>query len=178
MILALSGRRIDAIGANQPRFPPANVDRVSEAVYRLLVQQGATVMVSSAACGADLIALVEAGKLGVRRRVVLPFSREKFRQTSVVDRRGEWARIYDTVLDEVDAMGDLVVMGELAKADPYTTTSRMILGEATAIGQERREAIGAVMVWDGKSRGNPDYTAEFGAEARKRGLVVFEILTI
>ena len=178
MILALAGRRIDAMDAKPPRFPLQNVDRVREAVHRLLVQEGATAVVSSAACGADLIALVEAGKLGLRRRVVLPFTREKFRESSVVDRPGEWGGLYDAVLNEVDAMGDLVLVGGLDKADAHTTASRLILGQAIALGQERREAVGAVMIWDGASRGTKDYTAEFGGEARKRGLPVFEIVTV
>ena len=178
MILALVGRRVDAKDAKPPRFPLQNVERVGGAVYRLLVQQGATAVVSSAACGADLIGLAEAGRLGVRRRVVLPFSREKFRQTSVIDRPGEWAGLYDAVLDEVDAAGDLVVIRETDKADAYRAASALILGETIAMGEERHEAAGAVMVWDGKSCGNPDYTAEFGAEARRRGLAIFEIMTV
>ena len=75
----------------------------------LLSENGVTALATSAACGADLIGLSEAGKLGIRRRVVLPFSREKFRAESVIDRPGEWGHLYDMVLDEVSAMGDLVI---------------------------------------------------------------------
>jgi hypothetical protein len=101
MIIALAGRRVDATDASQPRFPARNVERVGIALLELLQQQGATAVVSSATCGADLIGSPVAGKLGLRRQVVLPFSRAKFREKSVLDRPGEWRQLYDTIFDEV-----------------------------------------------------------------------------
>ena len=118
MIIALAGRRVDALDASQPRFPLQNVAKVGIAVRALLQQHNATAVVCSAACGADLIGLAEAGKLGLRRRIVLPFGREKFRETSVVDRPGEWGKLYDTVLDEVEAKGDLIVIEVVKAGDP------------------------------------------------------------
>src|SRR5271169_4673034 len=156
MILAIAGRRVDAKNAERARFPLANVDRVRQAMHATLVQQGATTVVSSAACGADLIALAEAGKLGICRRVVLPFGREKFRVTSVADRPGDWGVLYDEVLDQVQAAGELLIIGKLDHGDPYSVVSKLILDEAIKLGQERREAVGAAMVWDGAARGTPD----------------------
>src|SRR5882672_10452911 len=94
MIIALAGRRVDSADAKQPRFPPRNVERVHTQTRAVLKEKGATALVSSAACGADLIALSEAGQLGLRRRVILPFERRRFRETSVTDRPGEWGRLY------------------------------------------------------------------------------------
>ena len=177
MIIALAGRRVDALDAGQPRFPLKNVEKVGIAVRALLQEHNATAVVCSAACGADLIVLAEAGKLGLRRRIVLPFGRKKFRETSVVDRPGEWGRLYDAVLDEVEAKGDLVVI-EVEKADdPYSATNRAILDDAIARGQAATEPVAAGLLWDGTSRGDKDYTDQFGAEARKRGLKVLEIPT-
>lgn len=178
MIIALAGRRVDASDASPPRFPLENVDKVSAAVRAVFEQHGATSVVSSAACGADLIGLSVAGKLGLRRRVVLPFSREKFRETSVVDRPGDWGTTYDTILDAVEANGDLVVLDNLGNDDPYLAASRVIIDEAIALGGERDEPVGTALVWDGVSRGTTDYTEKFGAEARNRGLPVFEVLTV
>jgi len=178
MILALSGRRIDAPDADQVRFPLDNIGRVRTELRELLVEQGVTWLVSSAACGSDLIALSEAGKLGIRRRVVLPFSREKFRESSVVDRPGDWGGLYDEVMDEVGATGN-VVIAEVAKdEDPFQSACREILAEASAIGKERRQPVGALMVWDDNIRDAADYTAEFGAEARAQGMAVFTIKTV
>jgi hypothetical protein len=107
MIIALAGRRVDAPGAKPPRFPLQNVDLVRMRVRVMLEARAAKVVVCSAACGADLIALSEAGSLGLRRRVVLPFDRKRFRDTSVTDRPGGWGPVYDQVLDDVETAGDL-----------------------------------------------------------------------
>jgi hypothetical protein len=178
MILALSGRRIDRADAEQAQFPLPNVERVRAGVHTLLIGTGATWLVSSAACGADLIGLSEAGKLGVRRRVVLPFSRQKFRVSSVVDRPGDWGELYDEVMSELAQTGDVEIVNVAAGEDPFRVTYREILAEAAAIGKERRQDVGAVMVWDGNVRETLDYTSEFAAEAKTRGIPVFEIRTM
>jgi hypothetical protein len=177
MIIALAGRRVDALDATQPKFPLQNIENVGSAVRALLQEHSATAVVCSAACGADLTGLAEAGKLGLRRRVVLPSARDKFRETSVIDRPGDWGSMYDSILDAVEAQGDLVVMANPDADDPYSATNRAILEEAVALGKASSEAVGALLVWDGVSRGADDYTDQFGAEARKRGLGVFEVLT-
>src|SRR5664279_3285300 len=139
MILAMAGRRIDGNDADEARFPLRNVGRVSRDVEALFLRQEVNVLVSSAACGADLIGLSEAGKLGRRRRVVLPFSREKFRVESVVDRPGEWGQLFDMILDDVSAMGDLVILPGASAVDPYVATNVAIVEEALALGRELRE---------------------------------------
>ena len=178
MIFALAGRRIDKADSKDPRFPPRNVERVAGALRGLLVERGATIIVSSAACGADLVALKEAGKLGLRRKIILPFDRATFRQSSVVDRPGDWGSIYDEVLDEVDAAGDLITLGRVGNVDPYSTTSERILDEAVRLGRQLEEPAGAVMMWDGTIGEKPDYTADFGVSARRRGLPIFEVRTV
>jgi hypothetical protein len=178
MIVALAGRRIDEDGSRQPRFPLNNVGRVSKDLCRLLVEHGATSIVSSAACGADLIGLTEARKLGLRRRVILPFGRTKFRKTSVIDRPGGWGSLYDEVLDEVEAAGDLVTVDASGAHEAYTRTSKTILDEAVRLGKDRDEPVAAVVIWDGEVRDKPDYTSEFRTDAHRRGLVVFEIRTV
>ena len=92
MIIALAGRRVDSADAKESRFPLRNVERVRTRARAVLKEKGATTLVSSAACGADLIAVSEAGQLGLRRRVILPFGRSRFQESSVTDRPGEWGR--------------------------------------------------------------------------------------
>src|SRR5256885_749046 len=57
MIIALAGRRIDAPSTSTPTFPLPEVDKVREKLAALFESEGATALASSAACGADLIAL-------------------------------------------------------------------------------------------------------------------------
>src|SRR5258708_23324677 len=103
MIVTLAGRRIDPLNAPVARFPVENSAEVREQLVHLLQEQGATALVCSAACGADLLGLEAAGTLGLRRRVVLSFAPERFRATSVTDRPGEWGPLYDRIIAEVAA---------------------------------------------------------------------------
>src|SRR5262245_24067239 len=178
MIIALAGRRIDAEGASPERFPRRNVDRVRAAIRSTLDRLGARALVCSAACGADLLALDEAGPLGLRRRVVLPFAAARFRDTSVTDRGGEWGPMYDAVIDDVSKLGDLVEIADAGEGDlAYAAANRRILDEAVALGAERGEPVRPVLVWDGESRGPGDLTEAFGSEARDRHLRLVEIPT-
>ena len=100
MVLALAGRRIDAQGAER-RFPGDRVAAVAGAIRSLLISRNVTTVVASAACGADLIALREAGSLGLRRRVVLPVSPKAFRVSSVMDRSDagiDWGALFDQTI--------------------------------------------------------------------------------
>jgi hypothetical protein len=172
MIVALAGRRIDTPNAPVLRFPLENIERVRRRLHQLFLAQSASVLVCSAACGADLLGLEVAGSLGIRRRIVLPFTVTEFRKTSVVDRPGPWGPIYDSICAEVNEKGDLVLLGcSTHDPDAYAAASRAILDEAERL--LARSADGSsilpVIVWDGNSRGDDDETAAFGRAAEARG---------
>ena len=136
MIIALAGRRVDTADTKDTRFPLRNVETVRVRARAVLQEKGATALVSSAACGADLIALSEAGQLGLRRRVILPFERSRFRETSVTDRPGDWGLLYDYILDAVEAAGDLVVLECGSDDEAYAAANRAILDEAVDPGED------------------------------------------
>jgi len=135
-------------------------------------------MVCSAACGADLVALEEAGKLGIRRRVVLPFAKERFRKTSVVDRPGDWGTIYDRVIAAVEGTGDLVELPPRAGDDgeAYQAANEAIVREAEAI-SGARERI-AVIVWEGSPASESDATEAFRRLAERAGFAERVVLTL
>jgi hypothetical protein len=178
MIIALAGRRIDAPDAERARFPLANTTLVSERLRRLFHDSAATALVSSAACGADLIALSVAGSLGMRRRIVLPFDAQRFRKQSVNDRPGDWGRLYDEILEEVRTKKDLVVLDYHGLPDAaYAAANGVILNEAASLSLDLHEVVRPVLVWEGEPRGRDDLTQAFGQEAERRGLRVVEVLT-
>ncbi|MBV8808024.1 MAG: hypothetical protein JO033_05070 [Acidobacteriaceae bacterium] len=155
------------------------MERVRDRVTTLLQANDVTAIVSSSACGADLVALQAADALGIRRRVVLPFSAERFRVSSVIDRPGEWGSIYDNVIDSVAARGDLVeLQSNREDGKAYAAANLVILNEAEALARESRQDAAAVLVWDGASRGEGDLTVEFGQTARARGLKILEVKTV
>ena len=160
-VLALAGRRIDAEGADPARFPLSQVEAVRRRLNSLMVEQQIGAVVCSAACGDDLVALEEAGRLGVRRRVVLPFAKERFRETSVVDRPGDWGEVYDRVIADVEASGDLVELAPGAgdENDSYRAANEAIIKEAETIAGPG-ERIAAV-VWEGAPRSKSDATRRF-----------------
>lgn len=109
-VVALAGRRVGAPDARQVRFPPRNAPMVEDGV-RNCFEKGVRVLVCSAASGADLLALGVASEMGIRRRVLLPFARALFRETSVADRPGDWGERYDRVLNEVRTAARLSHLG-------------------------------------------------------------------
>jgi hypothetical protein len=178
MIIGLSGRRIDKEGIRPPHFPLANVEFVRERLRVLLREEVVSGLVSSAACGADLLALNEAIALGIRCRVVLPFERQRFRTTSVVDRPGDW-RFYDNIIDKVASANDLLTLaGSLEDQSAYEAANFAVLDEAQAMGRSTGEEVRALLVWDGRSRGPGDLTEAFGVAARQQGLNILEVLTL
>jgi hypothetical protein len=180
MVIALAGRRIDAPGAPAPRFPLENAETVRQRLRSLLESRGAAALISSAACGADLLAQSEAGKLGLRRRVILPFDRQRFLKSSVTDRPGDWAPLYNQLLDTVTATQDLVVLGGTGEdaQEGYVELIRAILDEAEILGLSLHQPVTALLAWDGSSLDDQDLTAAFGEEAKRRGIPVVEVSTL
>lgn len=185
MIIALAGRRVDATGASPARFPPQNVEVVRERIHQALVGQGATGVVASAACGADLLALEEAGKLGLRRRIVLPFPPEEFRASSVTDRPGDWGPLYDRIIGEVAAQDGIAVLGATGDPDAaYELATTKILDEAQQLAKATKSAhwgkpgVTAIAVWDLIPRGAGDLTLAFLNQAKQRGMPVIQISTL
>lgn len=185
MIVTLAGRRIDPQNAPVARFPLEKSTGVRDDIEQFLKDNQATALVSSAACGADLLALEAAGQLGIRRRIILSFEPDRFRNASVTDRPGDWGPLYDRIITEVEAAGDLVLLNE-EKADEATflRTNGVILDEAQKLAHEvaleAKTETGdllAVLVWEGRSRGSGDVTAAFRDEARARSIPTAEILT-
>lgn len=179
MVIAVAGRRIDAGDSKAPRFPLQNVPIVERRLDELFECLAATVLVGSAACGADLVALTVAGRRRMRRRVVLPFSREQFRATSVTDRPGDWGPVYDRVLAELAPTRDIVALkGRSEGNEAYVAANETILREAATLARESNAEVVAVLVWEGAPRAGDDVTAAFGDEARKRGWRVEQVKTL
>ena len=124
------------------------------------------------------LVLEEAGRLGIRRRVVLPFNGAEFRATSVIDRPGDWGPRFDMVISAVTAAGDLIEL-QFSPKDPtaYEQTNREIFRQAERLGIVPGDGFEALVVWNGETRGDEDVTQAFLAEARRRQWPTSEIHT-
>lgn len=179
LIVALTGRRIDAPNLANPRFPATNIGKVWERIERFFRDHEVATLVCSAACGADLLALASAGELGIRRRVVLPFASDRFRDTSVTDREGDWGSIYDRAIAEVKAAGELITLDlDTDNDQAYLCANLAILNESLLSAKASGDRAAAVLVWDGAHRGSGDITGSFGRKAGALGFELFEISTL
>ena len=107
-----------------------------------------------------------------------PFAPERFRETSVTDRPGDWGPLFDRIIGEVRADGDVVVLG-LDEGDDatYAAANEAILNEAEALAGGELAQVVAIIVWEGRSRGEGDLTEAFANLARARRHPVRVVLT-
>ena len=180
MIVALAGRRIDAEDTPSPRFPTENIERIKEKIGLLFIEKKPDWLISSGACGADLIALDVAGELQINRKMILPFKAETFRSTSVTDRPGDWGMLFDRIYDELKKENNVIDLGyDKDEEDIYEKANFDILNEADKMhnessGTETAKKI-AIVIWEGKPKDSGDTTDHFRQEALKRGYEIREI---
>jgi hypothetical protein len=175
----VAGRRIDAATASKPSFPESSEREVKLAVVRAFRERQVELVVASAACGADIVALEAARELGLRFRIVLPFEPARFRETSVVDRGESWGPRYDALLEAAQARSDVVIVTESATDDDgaYALATRRILDEArTAAGAPA--LVFALAIWDEQPRATTDATREFVELARSAGMEIVTVSTL
>jgi len=177
VVFAIAGRRIDAIDTLRPAFPLEEVEKVKTQLLHLLTEHRAQAIVTSAACGADLIAIQVAEELDLHCHIVLPFDAAVFRNVSVTDRPGNWGDLFDLAIARAKADGALTIL-DLPFSDPaFAATSQIILEEAIRLGETYACPTAVILIWDRKFRPN-DYTQLLGTLATERGIQVFEVLTV
>jgi hypothetical protein len=181
-VIALAGRRIDGPDTDPPRFPLDHVPLVRRRIANLLSEEHAEALVCSAACGADLIALEEAERFGLRRRIVLPFARNRFRETSVTDRPGNWGPLFDRLVAAAESAGDLVILSSTGDDDAaYAAANEVIISEAESLARstlgDTRLRLAAVIVWEGSARVGADASGGLLTLAKKAGFEERSVLT-
>jgi hypothetical protein len=179
--VALAGRRIDGDDAGTvDGFTLDGVDVVAERLRTVFRTLRAGTLVCSAANGADLTALHVARELGMRRRIVLPFSIARFRAVSVSDRPGGalWGWLFDDLVAEARKRGDLILLRPQAgrDADAFESANARVVEEAArAARADRMSQPVGIVVWDGASRGPGDATAAFCERIRHAGYPLREV---
>ena len=185
IVVALAGRRIDAEGA-PARFPLKQAPSVKGRLTRLLRGLQPDALVCSAACGADLLALEAAMALKIPVTIVLPFAPERFRETSVVDRPGDWGRRFDAVMKRATngATADRIHVIEPPAGgddDVYVVATDAILDDAQKLAAKAAPAKRPNWLRSSSgraaSRGEGDLTEYFRHSALKRGFTEKVILT-
>jgi hypothetical protein len=173
-VLAVAGRRIDLPSTSPPRFPSAKIANVREQMAELFESENAVAIVTSAACGADLIALEEAERLNIRRRIILPFAADEFRGTSVIDRGEDWGPVFDRLIATAARQGDLVILdpGTRDHERAYVAATKAVINQAKALAKQLPQGphrLVAVIAWDGGAKSGGDNTRAFRRLARTAG---------
>lgn len=183
MIVAVAGRRIDAPGAQPPRFPLARRRPTQRRITVALQRLHTAVVVSSAACGADLLTLAAARALGLRRRIILPYREDWFLADSVTDRPGRWKALYCALIEEARASGDLIVLrGKRGSDEAFRAANARILREAQRLARGESPtnpsaALAGLIVWEGAPRGPGDVTAHLRDALAQAGAHIEQALT-
>ena len=97
-VVAFTGHMVDATDRAVPRFPPALVPAVEDAVRAWIARLNRPVFYGSAACGADLIVIESALAAGAEVNIVMPFDREDFVRTSVAVGGADWLARFEKAL--------------------------------------------------------------------------------
>lgn len=173
-VAALAGRRIDEPNSKLVQFPLTSVPKVAASLRELFNEQKFTHLVCSAACGADLIAIEIATLLGMAVDVVLPYSSSKFRESSVVDRPGNWGPVYDRLINEIESNKNLHIIGD-DKDGNYDLATIEILNLAQSMAPQ--EKVFGIVVWEGRPRSTGDATLDFKQRAEGSNLTIYEVKT-
>lgn len=151
----VTGHRVDDPDRRVPRFPQGEVPRVSAEVARVLkgwsVGPG-SVLISGAACGADLIAAEHALDLGAAVRVVLALPPDEFERESVEVSGTNWSERFRKVLGRSDVE---VLDGQRDGRAFACANARML-----EIAQQLDHHPYAIVVWNGQSGDGPYGTAD------------------
>lgn len=180
MVLALAGRRIDEDNAGYCRFPLNKVIEVRKWLENYYRVHNVASIVCSAACGADLIALDIAGRMGIERWVILPTMPSIFKINSVSDRPGDWGDLYDTIINQLVIEERLVILHLDPDDDAtYTITNTEIIHQSMVLasGIKSGHSLKALVLWEGQARSEKDITFDFIEKAKQNNIVVDEIRT-
>jgi hypothetical protein len=155
-----------------------NVARVRARIAAALREHDVAALVCSAACGADLIALDEAAKMQLRRRIVLQFPVATFRERSVISRPGDWGALYDRLVQDAERTGNLIVLDAVAGDNDAAdmAANEAIIAQAKALGAGEHDLV-AITVWEGHARSGNDITDAFRCRATEAGFKPVTVLT-
>lgn len=173
-VIVAAGRRVDAPDAQAARFPACNVDAVRQKIRELFAREKPVALVSSGACGVDLLAIQVAAEQHMERYVLLGAEPAEFRKTSVVDRPGDWGELFDQAMKTAKVEVLKLPEGQ----EGYLETNLKLLDRAQAVAKQSGTTVVALVIWNEQSRGPDDVTNHFMQQAKLRKIPVTQISTL
>ncbi len=142
------GHRILPAGA-MGRFPAEEESRVRAELDRIFTDLDARVGFGSLAAGADILAAEVLLDRGAQLNVVLPFSKDEFVRTSVIQAGPEWVERFDNCLARAETV-EIASSGEYLD-DPvmFDFCARIAMGDTLLRARYLETEPHQVAVWDG-----------------------------
>ena len=156
-IVACSGHLIDNPGKRR-RFPQEAEAIVRQKIDERLDKLNSTCGYSSAACGTDIIFLEAMQERGGETHIFLPFSKEKFIQTSVHREGTDWIKRFERTLDHATSVHYVTSEGYYGDDTLFSFCNDVMLGFAAMRGRGLSEDPNLLLFWDG----NPGETGGTG----------------
>jgi hypothetical protein len=177
VIVVFGGVQIDGPGRFPSRFTQSAVAEVFDRTCAVLDKLRPRLVLGAAASGADLTVLRAAWRIGLARLVVLPFSVDRFRETSVASRGSRWVDTYDDTLASLRD-GELEILDETEDDAVYQRTNTRLLERAGELSGSDEEIKLLVLRPAIETRGDhPSVTDDLVDQATHRGMEVVEVAT-
>ncbi len=178
-MVLVGGHLVDAPDRRRPRFPPAQVPRVTAEVEAVLDRWhvgAGTVVIAGGARGADIIGAEAALARGAEVRLCLALPTEELERRSVALPGTDWSARFRRLLLAADVRHVEAGAGAgPASDDIFARTNQWMVEMATALAGGRPQAI---LVWDGGDGDGPGGTADLarrlGSPGPNEGLVVID----
>ena len=147
-IVHYTGHMVGAHGATA-RLAPADVDRVTLDVDRIIESEGPGVYFGGLASGADLIIAESVLRHGGHLHVVLPFDVDEYIDVSVRPAGDNWVGRFWQCLDGATTVTKASDSSYLGDEVLFGYASRLAMGQAVNRGRQLEADVWQLAVWDG-----------------------------
>jgi class 3 adenylate cyclase/tetratricopeptide (TPR) repeat protein len=160
-LIVFAGHLPDFPGSGRVRFPESAVPQVRDALFAQLTRMKARVGLVSASAGADLIFTEALQEAGGTLHLVLPWSREEFRNTSVVPYGPMWAPLYEKALESAATVREIGHLYEPHSEVGWEFTMEVTAGIALNAARAMRLDVQPMVLWDGMPGWGAGGTGDF-----------------
>lgn len=157
-VIAFMGQTIHGMGKS-PGIDSADEEALREQIRNLLEKHNVKIAFGALACGADLMIAEEILKRNGELNVILPFSREEFKRTSVSPAGPVWDEKFDWALERATSVYEIVEDAYTGYDLLYEACSLQIMGLAYLRSQTLGSRAYQVALWNGQPSASPGGTA-------------------
>ena len=169
--LLFTGHMIDALGRATPRFPQTLALEAGVVIANQVAHFAPDIGIASGARGGDIVFHEACRSRGIMSRIVLPFSVDRFEQTSVAGIPGsDWVDRFRKLVTETPK-NDMIILNSGSADDPYDACNEAMLELAFSLSPKP----GLLALWDGERGDGKGGTASMVVAAERAGCSIVVI---